>query len=108
MKRSRLLFRCRSRQASKPSAVFATYSSPVFAGEGDHVKHGGGVNGSACANAPPPPFGWSPSPRHRGEDKSAKLIRNSPPASSAPCRQPDRDRWHGPDAPTESPAAFRG
>src|SRR4051812_10065852 len=28
-------------------------------GEGDHAKHGGGA---ISAHAPPPPFGWSPSP----------------------------------------------
>ncbi len=35
-------------------------SSPAFAGEGDHAKHGGG--------APPPRSARSPSPRNRGED----------------------------------------
>jgi error-prone DNA polymerase len=42
-------------------------SSPAFAGEGDHAKHGGG----ACIvrKTPPPAFGWSPSPgRSPGED----------------------------------------
>ncbi|HZF93392.1 MAG TPA: hydantoinase B/oxoprolinase family protein [Allosphingosinicella sp.] len=43
-------------------------SSPAFAGEGDHAKHGGGVDGEASARTPPPPFGWSPSPSCDGED----------------------------------------
>jgi acyl-CoA dehydrogenase len=40
---------------------FAKHSSPAFAGEGDHAKHGGG--------APPPHYVRSPSPRNRGEDQ---------------------------------------
>jgi error-prone DNA polymerase len=46
----------------------APNSSPAFAGEGDHAKHGGGVTSEASPITPPPPFGWSPSPRNRGEE----------------------------------------
>jgi 5-oxoprolinase (ATP-hydrolysing) len=41
-------------------------SSPAFAGEGDHAKHGGGA--PPPQEAPPPACGWSPSPGNPGED----------------------------------------
>ncbi len=43
-------------------------SSPAFAGEGGHAKHGGGAS-FAAKNAPPPRSARSPSPRKRGEDR---------------------------------------
>jgi light-independent protochlorophyllide reductase subunit B len=46
-------------------------SSPAYAGEGDHAKHGGGAaveDGGLTSAAPPPSFGRSPSPGNPGED----------------------------------------
>jgi protein ImuB len=43
-------------------------SSPAFAGEGDHAKHGGGA--SCSEEAPPPHFVRSPSPGKPGEEKT--------------------------------------
>src|SRR6185503_18877972 len=42
------------------------FRSPRFRGEGHRAERGGG--GRRGANAPPPPFGWSPSPALAGED----------------------------------------
>jgi aldose 1-epimerase len=47
-------------------------SSPRFRGEGDHAQHGGGA--SRGKEAPPPPFGWSPSPANAGEDCRARHL----------------------------------
>jgi len=51
-------------------------SSPAIAGEGDHAQHGGGAERSEVAHgsgfasaAPPPAYGWSPSPRNEGRNK---------------------------------------
>ena len=46
------------------------YSSPAFAGEGDHAKHAGGVLQARPPRTPPPlSFAeWSPSPGNPGED----------------------------------------
>ena len=55
-----------------------SHSSPAFAGEGDRTKCGGGA--SCGGRAPPPAFGWSPSPRNRGDE--LEMLR--PPALSSP------------------------
>jgi len=53
--------------------------NPPQHGEGDHVQHGGGVQANgpdiekprSTARTPPPPYGWSPSPK--GEDPKRPL-----------------------------------
>ncbi|HEX8256317.1 MAG TPA: error-prone DNA polymerase [Allosphingosinicella sp.] len=48
--------------------------TPPRNGEGDHAQHGGGAAQakpepySSLRSAPPPPYGWSPSPANAGED----------------------------------------
>jgi transcriptional regulator len=58
-------------------AMALLYSSPAFAGEGDRAQPGGGAAeakpepwASSLRSAPPPAYGWSPSPSKLGEDRS--------------------------------------
>ncbi|MEA3039730.1 MAG: error-prone polymerase [Sphingomonadales bacterium] len=48
-------------------------SSPAFAGEGDHAKHGGGA--LLTGEAPPPRYARSPSPGNPGEDSNLLPLR---------------------------------
>src|SRR3546814_15532708 len=59
--------------------VVSGRSSPL--GEGDHAKHGGGARevfpalsaSQDSARAPPPPYGWSPSPGRGGPATTGRL-----------------------------------
>jgi transcriptional regulator len=64
-------------RARGEDAMAALYSSPASAGEGDHPKGGGGAaqakpepSAFSLRSAPPPAYGWSPSPSKLGEDRS--------------------------------------
>jgi transcriptional regulator len=64
--------------AQGETEMAALISSPAFAGEGDHAKHGGGARAKRASSAPdknggfaaapPPHFVRSPSPGNPGED----------------------------------------
>ena len=53
-------------RAALQALTEAAKASPPRNGEGDHAKHGGGVE--APESAPPPPFGRSPSPFRGGQE----------------------------------------